>query len=341
MKLINLYVAEVGRHLPSKQREDIETELRSALEDAVEDEARTQGRAPDEALAAEVLRRYGPPEKTAASYLPPRYLIGPELFPAYARAVGIVAGAVVLALAVAFGAELGTSPQLRANMGAALLQTVGNMWSAVFGSAAVVTLIFAIFQWTSSRVLPEPKAWDPAMLKAMPGRDPDRINPVELTFEIVMTLAALLIFNFYPQWVGFYWLQNGHWQMVALLAPAFFQYLPWLNLWWVLQIVLDLIVLAQRRQQPLTRWLKMGLDLARMLIFFQLVLAPALVQVDAAALPRLGTGALSAQQIAAANDGLNIGLRVGLGVAAALSAVDLARNIYRRLVSGRVRLATQ
>ena len=105
MKLIDLYVVEVGRRLPRQQRADIEAELRSTLEDSVDDMAREQGKTPDEALAAEVLRRYGSPEKTAASYLPPRYLIGPELFPAYAKVVVIVAGAVILALAVAFGAE--------------------------------------------------------------------------------------------------------------------------------------------------------------------------------------------------------------------------------------------
>jgi hypothetical protein len=336
MKLIDLYVAEVGRHLPRKQRLDIQNELRSALEDAVDDQARQQGKPPDDSLAADVLRRYGAPEKTAASYLPARYLIGPELFPAYANVVVIVAGAVILALAVAFGAELGTSPAMRANAGEALFQTLTQMWSAVFLGAAVVTVIFAIFEWTSSRVLPQPKAWDPSMLKDRPERDPYRVNPVELTFQIVATIAALLIFNFYPQWVGFYWLQDGHWQSVTMLAPAFFQYLPWLDLWWGLQIILNLIVLAQRRRQPLTHWLALGLDLVRTLIFFQLVLAPALVQLDAVTLSRLGAGALDARQIATANDGLNIGVRVGLGVAAALSAVDLARNVYRWLLSERV-----
>ena len=338
MKLIDLYVAEVGRHLPRKQRADIETELRSALEDAVEDEARTQGRPADEALAADVLRRYGAPEKTAASYLPPRYLIGPELFPTYIRVVGIVAGAVVLALAVAFGAELGTSPEMRANVGAAFLQTATQMWSAVFGGAAVVTLIFAIFQWTSSRVLPPPKAWDPALLKEKPEHDRDRISPVNLTFEIVFTMAALLIFNLYPQWVGLYWIQNGHWQSVTVLAPAFFQYLPWLDVWWGLQIVLDLIVLAQRRRPPLTHWLGLGLDLLRVLIFFQLVLGPAVVQLDAATLAHVGAGALDAQQLAAANEGLDTGVRVGLGIAAALSAVELARHVYKRVAGGRVQV---
>jgi len=339
MKLIDQYVAGVGRHLPRQQRADIEAELRSALEDEVDDQAREQGKAPDEALAAEVLRRYGAPEKTAASYLPPRYLIGPELFPTYTKVVVIVAGAVILALSIALGAELGASAEMRANVGNALFQTLGQMWSAVFGSAAVVTLIFAIFQWTSSRVLPPPKAWDPSMLKDKPGRDPDRVNPVELTFESVFTIAALIIFNFYPQWVGFYWLQDGHWQSVTMLAPAFFQYLPWLNVWWGLQIVLDLIVLAQRRRQPLTYWLEVGLDVVRVLIFFQMLLGPAVVQLDAVALAHVGAGSLNAQQLAAANRGLDTGVRVALGIATALGVWDLARVVYRRLFSGRVQLA--
>ena len=33
MKLIDRYIAEVGRHLPRKQRADIEAEIRSTLED--------------------------------------------------------------------------------------------------------------------------------------------------------------------------------------------------------------------------------------------------------------------------------------------------------------------
>ncbi len=341
MKVIDMYVAEVGRHLPRQQRADIETELRSAIEDAVEDEASAQGKSPDEALAADVLRRYGAPEKTAASYLPPRYLIGPELFPTYIRVEGIVAGAVILALAVAFGAELGTSPEIRANVGAALLQTAAQMWSAVFGGAAVVTLIFAIFQWTSSRVLPQPKAWDPALLKERPARDPDRINPYELTFEIVFSIAALVVFNLYPQLVAIYVFQNGHWLLVPVLAPAFFQFMPWLNLWWAFQIAVDLIVLAQRRRQPLTHWLEMGLDLVRLAVFVQIVLGPAIISLDAAGLANLGGAGLSAQTIVTANEGINTAVRVGLGIASAINVLDLARDVYRRLLSGRVRLPAQ
>lgn len=339
MKLIDLYVAEVGRRLPEKQREDIQKELRSALEDAVEDEAHTQGKPPDEALAADVLRRYGPPEKTAASYLPPRYLIGPELFPKYTKVLGSLVAVFMLLSAIGFGANLGASAETRANVGAALLQAAAGMWLNVWGLAAIVTVVFAVYEWMSRRLATQPKAWDPAQLKFTPPTGRDRINPVELTLEIIATVAALLVFNLFPQWVGIYWLQGGHWLSVPLLAPAFFQYLPWLNIWWGLQILLDLVILAQRRRQPSMLWLKMALDVVRPLIFFQLVLGPALIQFDAATLASLGAGAFDAQKLAATNEALNTGLRVALGIATAVSGLDLALDVYRRLVRGRVQVA--
>ena len=44
MNLIDRYVAEVGKNLPLlKGREDIEKELRSTLEDMIEDRASTTG----------------------------------------------------------------------------------------------------------------------------------------------------------------------------------------------------------------------------------------------------------------------------------------------------------
>ena len=156
---------------------------------------------------------------------------------------------------------------------------------------------------------------------------------------MIVTGAALLVFNLFPQWVAIYWLQGGRWLNVPLLAPAFFQYLPWLNLWWGAQILLDLVILAQRPRQPYMLWLKMSLDLVRVLIFFQLVLGPALLQVDPAALASLSAGALDAQKLAALSEALNTGLRVGLGIATAVAGLDLALDVYRRLVRGRVQLA--
>lgn len=81
MELIDLYVKEVGRHLPQKAREDIEKGIRSMIMDALDDRSKAEGRPIDDAMVESVLDRLGPPEEMSASYVPPRYLIGPRLYP--------------------------------------------------------------------------------------------------------------------------------------------------------------------------------------------------------------------------------------------------------------------
>ncbi|GAF71800.1 unnamed protein product, partial [marine sediment metagenome] len=93
MSLIDRYVYEVGRHLPRKNRSDIQVELRSSLIDALEDRA---GREPTEAEIVELLKEFGPPKVVAASYYPEgQYLIGPPLYPLFRLLAGIVLAAVL------------------------------------------------------------------------------------------------------------------------------------------------------------------------------------------------------------------------------------------------------
>src|SRR5690348_9592695 len=84
MKLIDRYVAEVGKHLPLLNgREDIEKELRSTLEDMLEERAEKEGRAADETMELELLAEYGAPQRVAETYNPHPYLIGPRIFPLF------------------------------------------------------------------------------------------------------------------------------------------------------------------------------------------------------------------------------------------------------------------
>ena len=70
MNLIELYVGEVGKRLPLKGRKDIEAELRSTLEDMLEDRARKAGRPVEDLEGAWVAEipagRLGEPEELAA-----------------------------------------------------------------------------------------------------------------------------------------------------------------------------------------------------------------------------------------------------------------------------------
>ena len=93
MNLIDKYIAEVGKHLPRRQRADIEAEIRSTLEDMLEE--RNQAEASNEAQVIELLKEYGEPRKVAESYIGPRYLIGPRLYPTFELIVKIVLAAVL------------------------------------------------------------------------------------------------------------------------------------------------------------------------------------------------------------------------------------------------------
>src|SRR5512147_1988535 len=89
MNLIDKYIAEVGKHLPRKNRADIEAEIRSTLEDMLEEWSQGKGSA-DEAMVLEILKEYGSPREVAAKYKTHQYLIGPRLFPTFEMVLRIV-----------------------------------------------------------------------------------------------------------------------------------------------------------------------------------------------------------------------------------------------------------
>jgi hypothetical protein len=86
MNLIERYIAEVGRHLPEKDRADIEAEIRSMLEDTLEERSQQTGKPVDEKLATEVLEEVGDPRLLASKYTPAKqYLIGPGWYEIYLK----------------------------------------------------------------------------------------------------------------------------------------------------------------------------------------------------------------------------------------------------------------
>jgi hypothetical protein len=84
MSLIDRYVAEVGKYLPEKDRSDIEKEIRSMLEDMVEERGHQPVRSTEEQMITETLEELGDPRLLAERHTPPRqYLIGPGWYDVY------------------------------------------------------------------------------------------------------------------------------------------------------------------------------------------------------------------------------------------------------------------
>src|SRR5574339_435863 len=161
MNLIDKYIAEVGKHLPRRNRADIEAEIRSTLEDMLEE--RKQGDSPaDEATVMDLLKEYGSPREVAAKYKTHPYLIGPRLFPIFETVIkivlAVVAGASLISLGVALAKTGLTGPAFVTTLG----EWFGGLMSGLIAAFGNVALVFAILERTGAaeKFEKEFKEWD-------------------------------------------------------------------------------------------------------------------------------------------------------------------------------------
>ncbi len=285
MNLIDRYVAEVGKNLPLLNgREDIEKELKSTLEDMLEDRAQSSGRARDEAMEIEVLKEYGSPQKVAQTYNPHPYLIGPKLFPFFLFVLKIVITVVVSVMLVLAGIQAVTDT---AFMGADFVkiigQGLGSALSAAIAAFGNVTLVFVILE----RVLPEKeiggfndeKDWDPASLAKEP--DPDSVSRSELISEIVFTFVALAILNIYPQWLGMFFFTGDELGYIPMFTEKFFQFVPYINIVLIAEILLDIYLLRNAIWTRLTRVGKVIIEAASLTLTVLILRTPNIIAFSA------------------------------------------------------------
>jgi hypothetical protein len=270
--LVDRYLAAVSDLLPAKLRKDTITEIRSLIQDALDDRSKAEGREPDDKMMEAVLNEFGSPEKIVSPYLPEKYLIGPRLYPAFILVLQIVLPIVaVLMLVVTWMGSIPVTSMTAVEFFTELAKSLGNSLSAVIQAFGNIVLIFAILQWTipEFRTLAEEKEWDPHSLKAISR--PDKIKRGELITEIVFTFIALIIFNFYLDKVGLYNNLDGQWSFIPVLTSAFTAYIPWFDLLWVSTIILDILVLRKGAWQTGTRLFSILVSALNIAIAFSLL----------------------------------------------------------------------
>ncbi|MCL4562138.1 MAG: hypothetical protein M1281_16195 [Chloroflexi bacterium] len=339
MQLIDLYIQEVGRHLPEKVRTDIQQEIRSLIEDTLEDRSRQQGKAPDDEMVVEVLKKLGPPEKIAASYLPPRYLIGPNLFPYFITTLQIVLPIVVILTALSLGISLGQTAQTAVGAGEMIANVVGGVFDALFHAVGIIVVIFVVLQYATPQLETRlrSKEWDPRKMK--PGPDPKRVKYGDLIVDAIFSLIAIALFNLYPQLIGFNAFRDGHWVTATVLTVAFFQYLPWLTVLWALQAGYDVTLVARGYWETATRIAAIVLHGFSIILLSLMISGPSIVALDPQALANLGWNISNPQVVLTAGQALATGVRIGMGIAIAVNVVKLGQHLYRLLLYERLQIA--
>ncbi len=327
MNLLDKYVTEVGKRLPRKQRADIEAEIRSTLQDMLDERSAATGRPIDDALTAEVLREYGAPVKVAESYRGAQYLIGPRLYPIFELVTKIVISVLVGVTLISFGLHFASNPSGPGFANALmqfLLQLLGGLISA-FGN---IVIVFAILE----RVLPvgeldkEAEDWDPADLAAEP--DPNRVNFGEQVASIIFSTLFLIIFNLYPNIIGFGFFNENSWVFIApVLSDAFYGYLPWINAMILLQIGFSVYLLRQGWWNTGLRIANLILDLAGIALIITMLRGPALIALGA---EQLAGTPLEGSAEAFTTFG-NLIPPMILTIILIVSAVEVGQTVYRLL----------
>ena len=273
MNLIDKYIAEVGKHLPRSNRADIEAEIRSTLEDMLEE--RTPGQGPaSEATVMELLREYGSPREVAATYKTHPYLIGPRMFPIFETVIrivlAVVAGASLIGLAVGLVDTGLAGPAFASTIG----EWFGGLISGLIAAFGNVVLVFAILERTqaANQFEKDFKEWDPKELKSEP--DPDQIDRPDHIATIIFTFLGLVILNLYPGLLAIRYPSEGTWVSLPVLTETFFRFLPWINILSLLQIVFHGYMLGQRFWTPVARIFNVLIDIAGMVLTVVLLRTP-------------------------------------------------------------------
>ncbi len=330
MKLIDRYVMEVGRRLPLlRGRKDLENELRSTLEDMLEDRARKAGRPADEAMELDLLREYGAPDQVASTYNPVPYLIGPRMFPMYLMVLKIVLSVVVTVLLVLTGIQIATRAALSGpEFASAVLNGLSGIFSALLSGFGSITLVFAILERVSPApdfALDEDKTWDPASLKKEP--DPQDVKMAEPIAAIVFTCIALSIFNFNPQWIGIYYFSDGQWNVLPVLSQAFFRWLPFINIVWVAEIVMNAILLRAGRWELSTRLLAIAIKIMQIAIGIFLLAGPSILAFSPESLQTAGVFDPEAARILGTM--AQTGVRILIAFITLMTGVEMVKHILR------------
>ncbi|MFC9448164.1 hypothetical protein ACFTSE_18435 [Bacillus cereus] len=280
MNLIDLYIQEVAKRLPEKNREDITLELRSTIEDMLPGDY-------NEEDVKNVLEKLGSPVSLANGYLDkPMHLIGPRYFDVYTTLLKMIIPIAAVIALISMVAEnfIGYSgDQAVLNV---ILQLIGKGIGEIFEVGLHVffwlTLVFVILERTDKDKGIQPlttsfKKWTPDDLKNISYVPKKKsISRFEVFGGLMWTAVWATLYFSANHLVGVY---NGTVNGLKFVAPTFnqdvlLQYWPIVVIMIVFEIGISLYKLVQGQW---TQRLAIGnaiLQVAGTIVFIVIVVNP-------------------------------------------------------------------
>lgn len=206
MELVERYIYAVTQKVSPSQRSDIAKELRSLIEDMLEEQ--THGKVVSEGDIEAVLMELGNPKELARQYRgTKKYLIGPELFNSYITILKIVLVTASIVMGGIFVIQV-------------ILEPVSILDHFINFIVSIVTGLPTAFGWTTlcfaaaehftnfdEKELKIDKDWTPRDLPPIPQKG--TIKRSEPIAGIVFYTALLLFFTFSSNFFGVWIFDDG------------------------------------------------------------------------------------------------------------------------------------
>jgi hypothetical protein len=311
MDLLERYLAEVRRNLPTRDADDIIAELRDVLTAKAEEQEEATGSVDWNAL----LQDFGHPLVIAARYGKRQWLIGPELYPFYWHFLKMVVG-IVLLVVTAFAIVRGMLWET--NVGHGITAYLSNLWWAAASSIGSVTIVFALLDRFGGKSAKECRTWKPLELPEVEQKQP---SIYESTFEVGAGILLLL------WWFGFIPTPQFGQGFRLIAAPV------WQPLFWPVAALL-----ASQLAFNLIRWLRPRWTGARGglgAINAVGALAIALVAYRAGRWVTVVSTGMSAQDASGLRAALDLAFRIGAVVMVVVFVLNMAADMWRKLQRSR------
>lgn len=197
MSLVDRYIYAVSKRLPQKQRADIEKEIRTLIDDMLEEYSQEET---EEGRVSKVLLALGDPEKLADNYRESkRYLIGPERFDNYLFLLKVVSYAILLGVSIA--AIVGGFFDSPISIPKVVASYIATLAGALMQGFAWVTIGFAAAEYFGMELKDKDLVkgeWSLTSLPQIPEKE-QLISPVGSVFGILFGALFTSIFYFAPQ----------------------------------------------------------------------------------------------------------------------------------------------
>ncbi|MCF7924417.1 MAG: hypothetical protein K9L64_04820 [Candidatus Izimaplasma sp.] len=265
-QLIEAYIEEVIRRLPQQKREDIKEELKSLIEDQLEEE---------NSSVKKVLESLGDPKILADKYLDrSAYLIGPNYYYTYIATLKLVVPIVLLAITIATMISFifnGISVEK-------VFEFFGSLFMGALQTFTWITIGFAIASKTTDKKFEKDK-WSVKDLDVKKAKS-KKISKSEGIVSIFFILLILVIFNVYPEVIAVHSFSEQRDSVLIFDLERFNELLIWFNIAFALSFAQNLLKIIFETYKPIYAFISIPLKILSTAIFAITILQTGLLNAN-------------------------------------------------------------